>query len=101
MPTGIGDLDRIALAARAVAAFAVPAALGLVFGIEAEMEQRVVVLARDHDDVAAAAAVAAARAAARDELLPPEREAAVAAVAGFHGNSDFVDKHNGKPPAVR
>ena len=73
--------------AGAVAALAVPAALGLVLGVETEMEQRVVVLAGDQYDVAAAAAVAAARTAARDKLLPPERQAAVAAVAGLHQNS--------------
>ena len=50
-------------------------------------------LAGDHDDVAAASAVAAAGAAARDELLAPERKTAVAAVAGFHVNSYFIDKH--------
>ena len=57
------------------------------------MQQRVVVLAGDQDDVAAAAAVAAARSAARDKLLAPERQTAVAAVAGFDRNDDFVDKH--------
>ena len=59
-------------------------ALGFVFGIEAEVHQRVVALAGFHDDIAAAAAVAAGRAAARHELLAPEGHAAVAAVAGLH-----------------
>ena len=79
-----GDLDRFAFAALAVAAFAVTAALGFMLGIETEMQQRVVVLAGDHGDVAAAAAVAAAGAAARDVFLAAKRQAAVAAVAGFH-----------------
>ncbi len=42
-----GNIDGCALAARAIAAFAVPPALGRVFGIETEMQQRVVVLAGD------------------------------------------------------
>ena len=65
----------------------------LVFGVEAELQQGVGVLAAHQDDVAAAAAIAAAGAAARDVLLPAEGEAAVAAVAGLYENSDFVDKH--------
>ena len=85
--------DRRAVPPGPVAAFAVTAALGLVLGIEAEMEQRVVVLAGNHDDVAAAAAVAAAGPAPRDELLAAERQAAVSAVAGFYFDSDFVDEH--------
>ncbi len=46
-------------------------------------------------DVAAAAAIAAARPAARDILLPPEGQAAVAAVAGLHQNSSFVEENHG------
>ena len=68
-------------------------ALRLVFGIEAEVHQRVVALAGLHDDVAALAAVAARGAAARDELLPAEGHAAVAAVAGFDPDFGFVDEH--------
>ena len=79
-----------------IAAFAVTSALGFVFGIEAEVKQRVVVLAGDHDHVAAVAAVAAAGAAARNELLAPERKAAVAAVAGFDVDVDFIDKQRGE-----
>ena len=90
---GRGDVDRCAFAALAIAAFAVTAALGFMFGIEAEMQQRVVVLAGDQDHVAAVAAVAAAGTAAGNEFLAPERKTAVAAVAGFDGDYDFVDKH--------
>ena len=90
MPTGVANSIGVSVVARLVAALAVTAALGLVFGIETEMEQRVVVLARDHHHVTAAPAVAAARTAARDKLLAPERKTAVAAVAGFDGNDDFV-----------
>jgi len=75
---------------RAVAAFAVPAALRRVFGIETEMEQRIAMDGGDHDDVAATAAIAAARATPRHVLLAPECEASVAAVAGFHRDFYFI-----------
>ena len=52
------------------------------------------VLAGDHNHVAAAAAVAAAGSAARDEFLAPERQATVAAVAGFNQDGDFVYEHD-------
>ena len=42
--------------------------------------------------VAAVAPVAAARASARQVLLPPEARTAVAAVAGFDPDGDFVDE---------
>ena len=87
------DLEGVAFAPGAIAAFAVTSAFGLVLGVETEMEEGVVMLARDEDDVAAAAAVAAAGAAAGNELLAPERKNAVAAVAGLHVDSYFVDEH--------
>src|SRR5208282_1012235 len=68
-------------------------ALGLVFWIETEMHERVVALARLHDDVSALAAVAARRTAARNELLPPEGHAAISAVAGLYLNFCLIDKH--------
>ena len=66
------------------------AALRRVFGVEAEMEQRVAVDGRDHGDVAAMAAIAAAGAAARYVFLAPERKTAVAAVACFDGDNYFI-----------
>ena len=77
----------------AIAAFAVTPALARVLRIKPEMKQRVVVLARHQHDVTAASAVTAAGTAARDILLAPEGHAAVAAVAGFDGNINFVYKH--------
>src|ERR1700757_1372335 len=88
--------DVLALAARLVRAFAVASALGLVLGIEAEMDQRVVALAGFHDDVAAAPAVAAGGAAARDELLAAKGHAAIAAVTGLYPNFGFIDEHRGQ-----
>src|SRR4051812_8078254 len=79
--------------AGAVGAFAVASALRVVFGIEAEVNQRVMRLTRFHDHIAAATTVAARGAAARDELLPAEGNAPVAAVAGLDADFRFVDEH--------
>jgi hypothetical protein len=87
------DIDRLAFAAPAIAALAVTAALGFMFGIEAEVKKRIVVLAGDQRHIAAAAAVAAAGSAAGNEFLTPERKAAVTAVAGFNVDYNFVYKH--------
>src|ERR1019366_7817949 len=94
------DLQRFALGAGALAAFAVAPALRLVLRVEAELEQGIGVLARHHDDIAAAAAVAPARTAPRDVLLPAKGKASVAAVAGLHQYSDFVNEHR-KAAGVR
>ncbi len=95
------DVERAALGAGPLAALAVTAALGLVLGVEAELEQGVLVLGGDQGHVAAAAAIAAARAAARDELFPAESQAAVAAVARFYENSRFVDEHRKAAGSLR
>src|SRR5207244_11674877 len=79
--------------AATVGAFSVASALRVVLGIEAEVDQRVVCLARLHDDVAPAATVAARGAAARDELLHAECNAAIAAVAGLYADFRFIDEH--------
>ena len=85
--------DRMAVLAGAVGTHAVLAALRLVLGVEAEVDERVVALRRLHDDVAAAAAVAAGGAAAGHKLLAPEGHAAVAAVAGLYADFGFIDEH--------
>ena len=76
-----------------VGAFTVASAFGLVFGVEAEMNQRIVALAGLHDDVATASAIAAPRTSARNEFLAAEGDNAVAAVSGLHANFGFIDKH--------
>ena len=85
--------DRSAIQTGAVRAHAVLAALPLVLRVVAEMNQRIVPLARLHDDVAATAAVATRGPPARHELLPPEGHAAVAAVAGLDPNFGFINEH--------
>jgi hypothetical protein len=87
------NVDGRAIAARAIAAFSMPPALGGVLGIKTEVQQGVVMFARDKHHIAAAAAIAAARSAARDKLLAPERKTAVAAVARLHADSYFINKH--------
>jgi len=76
-----------------LATHAVLAAFAFVFGIEAELQQRIGVLAAHHHHIAAAAAIAAAGSAARNEFLPAEGKATVTAVAGLYVNSYFVNKH--------
>src|SRR5207245_1061565 len=93
-----GHFPRGAVTALPVTAFAMASALGLVLGVEAEMEKRVVVLAGGQNHVAAAAAVAPAWAPPRDILLTAESQAAVAAVAGFYVNLDFVDEQRDELP---
>jgi hypothetical protein len=78
--------------ASALAALAVAAPLAFVFGIEAEMEESIVVLAGHQYDIAAPASVTTAGAAARHVFLAPERKTAVAAIAGFDGNDYFIDE---------
>src|ERR1700733_9929383 len=84
----------LALFAAAVGALAVPSALRLMFGIEAEVNQRVMPLARFHDHVTAASAIATGGTAAGNKLLPPEGHAAIAAVPSLHSNSCFIDEHS-------
>ena len=85
--------NPFAIATSFLRALAVPSTLGGVFGVETEVHQRIVALARLHPDVAAPAAIASRRPAARNELLPPEGHAAVATVSSLHSNFGFIDKH--------
>ena len=90
-----GDFEGDGLAgfAGAVGAEAVAAALGLVLGVEAEVDQGVVGEGGGHEDVAAVAAVSAGGAATGNELLAAEGHAAVAAVAGLDADFCFINKH--------
>jgi hypothetical protein len=92
---GHRQVNRFTFPSAALAAFAMPATLRGVFGIKTEMQESVVVCAGDHEDVAAAAAIAATGSTARNKFLAPEGKAAVAAIPGFHADSDFINKHVG------
>src|SRR5260370_5388770 len=87
------NIDRFAFMTGAIAAFAMPASLGLVLGIEAEVQQSVLVWTCDQENIAATAAIAAAGSAARDKFFAAKSQAAVAAVTCFSGDTDFVDEH--------
>src|SRR5580658_6933606 len=77
-PNRHGNIFRRPVAAGALAAFAVPSSLGFMLGIETEMQQRVVVFARDKNHIAAVPAIAAAGSATRDKFLAAERQTAIA-----------------------
>ena len=70
------------------------ATLGLVLRVVAEMDQRVVTLARFHEDIATAAAISTTRAAAWYKLLPAKRDAAIPAIASLDPDSRFINKHS-------
>src|SRR6185437_10042134 len=82
-----------AFAARAVRAFAVTAALGLVFRVVAKMDERIVALAGFKDHVAATAAIPAGRTAARNKFFAAKGHAAVASVARLDADPCFIDEH--------
>jgi len=84
----------------AIGALAVAAAFCFVLGVEAEMHQRVVTLARFHNDIAAAPAVSSRWTAARDKLLPAEGHAAISAISGLYANLRLVDEHEKKLSAA-
>jgi hypothetical protein len=71
----------------------VASALAFVFGVKAEMDERIVALAGFHDDIATAATVAAGGATARDKLLPSKGHTSVAAVACLNPDYCFINKH--------
>src|ERR1019366_7710847 len=85
--------DAFALASGFVGNFAMPSALGLVFGIETEVHEGIVAFARLHHHVATMTAIAAGGTAARHKLLAPEGHAAVAAIARLHPDFCFVNEH--------
>src|SRR5260370_12200938 len=87
------NIDRFAFMTGAIAAFAMPASLGLVLGIEAEVQQSVLVWTCDQENIAAAAAIAAAGSAARDKFFAAKSQAAVAAIACFDVDTAFVADH--------
>ena len=87
------DIDRMAFVTGAITALAMAASLGFVLGIEAEVQQCVLVGAGDQENISAAAAIAAAGTAARDKLLAAKGHAAITTVACFYEDPDFVDKH--------
>jgi hypothetical protein len=60
------------------------------------MHQRIVLLARFHQDIAAAPAITARRSAARHKLLAAKGHAAIASSAGGHSYLSFVYEHESR-----
>jgi hypothetical protein len=87
------QVDRVTAVAGSITALAVASPLSLVFWVEPEMQQSVVVNAGKQHNIPAPAAIAATGSAARDELLSAKRETTVPAIAGFDANNDFVNEH--------
>src|SRR5271170_3053659 len=85
--------DVCTLAPRAVGAFPMLSALGLVLRVVAEMDQRIVPLAGLHNYVAAASAIASRRPSSGHKFFPAKGHAPIATVAGLHLDSCFIDKH--------
>jgi hypothetical protein len=85
--------DIFAIAAGTIGAFAVTASLCLMFGIETEVNQRIVALAGFENDVATATAITAGRSSARHKFLASKGHTAIPAVARLHLDSCFIDKH--------
>jgi hypothetical protein len=77
----------------AIRAFAMAAAVGLEFSVEAVPQQRVVVRVRLEKDAAAMTAIAAGRSAAGYKFLAAKRHAAVPAVPSLYVDFGFIDKH--------
>src|SRR4030095_8973803 len=90
------DLELLAVLSVSIAAFTVFAAAGAEDVVVAELEECVVLIARDDVDAAAVATVTAAGTAPRDELLPQKGDASVPAVSGTDGDLGFVDEHGGR-----
>jgi hypothetical protein len=57
------------------------------------MDERIVALARLHDDVAAATTIAAGGSPSGHEFFPAKGHASVASIAGFYFDLCFIDKH--------
>src|SRR5690606_21498364 len=92
---GHGDDEVVAALAVFLLAHAAFPALRLEAALVAEVDQGVEVLVGLQPDAAAVSPVTAVGAALGNELLPPEAHAAVAALAGGHGDFGFVDEFHG------
>jgi len=64
-----------------------------VFGVVAQMEQRVERRIRDYPNIAAAPAITARWTTTRHKLLPPKSSYAISPVATSNMNLDAINKH--------
>jgi len=88
------DFEVVAVASRFQCALTMSTALGLEFGREPEVDQRIAMRIRDQIDGTAAATIAAIRPAAWNEFLAAKAERAAPPVAGSDVNIDFVYEHS-------
>lgn len=86
------DFQILTVATPAARATAVAAALGVEAPCEAEVGQGVEVGVGHGIDAAAVAAVTTVRAPERDEFFAAKAHAAVAAIAGFDADTDFINE---------
>ena len=87
-----GNVEVDAVAAAAVRAAAVGAALRIEAPGEAEVGQSIEVGVGHGINAAAIAAITAVRATEGDELFAAKAHAAIAAIAGFDADSDFINE---------
>src|ERR1051326_7122206 len=95
------NLDGTAVCAGLIAAFTVAAALGFMFGVIAELQERILLASRNQGDISSAAAIAAARSAPRHIFLTAKRQTAVAAVTGLYQDSGFVEEKHWRGSGYR
>ena len=93
--------DVRAFTSRLVRTFPVTSALRFVLGIETEMHQSIVALARLHDHVATLATISARRPAPRHILLPPESNTTITAIPSLHPDFRFINKQSRYSPNPR
>jgi hypothetical protein len=89
-------LNRRSIVPGSVTAFTMPPPLTRMLRVEPQMEQRIVVFARNQDNVAPVSTVAAARTAARNIFFATKRETAVAAVTSLYRDCDLIDEQLSK-----
>jgi len=90
---GQHDVDRFSSPPGAMRSATRLAVFCFVMPLIAEVEKGGEPVRGRKDNVSAIATVSSVRAAARDEHFPAEAAAAVSAATGFHGNTNFIDKH--------
>jgi hypothetical protein len=92
-PDGYVDLEVGGRVTGLVGTLPVLTVLGFEFGMEPEVDERVLGGRRDDVDRAAVAAVATIGTATRNELLTAKTQASASTVAGDHVDVYFIDEH--------
>ena len=93
VPTGTSRDKILTAVAGLVAALSMPATPRLVYRLEPELHQRIVLLVGAQNHMPAAPAVSTRRAAPRNKPFPPKRDAAAPAAPRLDRDFRFVDEH--------